>query len=51
MNQLWSLIKVQQIIFLLPLLLIPMPANVQLLYSFMNQNMNMQIVPSTVLSV
>lgn len=50
MNRLWGVIKSLQIILLLPLTLVDIPPNVQLLYFFMNSNFNIQLVPSTTLS-
>ena len=45
MNTFWGIIKSVQIILLYPLILVDIPPNVQLLYFFMNQNLNIQILP------
>jgi hypothetical protein len=50
MNRLWGIIMSVQIILVFPLILVDIPSNVQLLYFFMNQNMNMQILPLDSLS-
>ena len=50
MNRLWGVIKSLQVILLLPLTLVDIPPNVQLLYFFMNSNFNIQLVPSSTLS-
>ena len=44
MNRLWGMIKSLQITLMLPLCLVSMPANVQLLYFFMNSNLNLQFL-------
>lgn len=50
MSKLWGVIKSLQIILLLPLTLVDIPPNVQLLYFFMNSNFNIEIVPSATLN-
>ena len=44
MSRLWGLIKTLQIILLLPLTLVDIPANVQLLYFFMTYNFNLEFL-------
>ena len=45
MSQLWGMIRSLQIILFLPLTLVNMPPNVQLLYFFMTFNCNFQFLP------
>lgn len=43
MNRLWGMIKSLQVTLMLPLCQVWMPANVQMLYFFMNYNLNLQL--------
>lgn len=45
MSRLWGLISSMQLIVLMPLMSISLPANVQLLYLFIKDNLNFQILP------
>ena len=45
MSRLWGLIGSMQLIVMMPLMSVNMPGNVQLLYYFINYNMNFQIIP------
>ena len=51
MNRLWGMIRPLQIIIMLPLTLINIPPNVQLLYFFMANNFNMQFIPLGFLNI
>lgn len=45
MSRLWGMIDAIQIIVLLPLSSLSFPANVQLVFNFLQNNMNFQIIP------
>ena len=45
MSKLWGMIRSLQIILFLPLTLVNMPPNVQLLYFFMTYNFNFYFIP------
>ena len=45
MSRLWGMIGSMQLIVLLPLIKVNIPGNVQLIYYFINYNMNFQIIP------
>jgi hypothetical protein len=45
MSRLWGLIGSMQLIVMMPLMSVNIPGNVQLLYYFINYNMNFQIIP------